>query len=113
MLAIVLIYLSCFEYKSQGGQRFERNCSTEGAFLYRYGENPHQGAAFYTEKTLASAKSGGVGTASQHHGKEMSYNNYLVKLCTFLVCNLFWLARHPHKFHGLVAKSILLAMKCV
>ncbi|GMH45654.1 hypothetical protein BSKO_13611 [Bryopsis sp. KO-2023] len=43
----------------------------------RYGENPHQSAAFYSDDTLASAKAGGVGKATQHHGKEMSYNNYL------------------------------------
>ena len=43
----------------------------------RYGENPHQAAAFYTETTLAEATPSGVATATLHHGKEMSYNNYL------------------------------------
>lgn len=43
----------------------------------RYGENPHQSAAFYQDITLREAKLGGVGSAIQHHGKEMSYNNYL------------------------------------
>ncbi len=43
----------------------------------RYGENPHQGAAFYTDRSLAEAGRGGVATAEQHHGREMSYNNYL------------------------------------
>jgi len=37
----------------------------------RYGENPHQGAAFYTD---GSARPG-VATATQHQGKELSYNN--------------------------------------
>ncbi|WP_299151698.1 bifunctional phosphoribosylaminoimidazolecarboxamide formyltransferase/IMP cyclohydrolase [uncultured Tateyamaria sp.] len=37
----------------------------------RYGENPHQAAAFYTD---GSAKPG-VATAKQHQGKELSYNN--------------------------------------
>lgn len=37
----------------------------------RYGENPHQEAALYTEG------SGGLANAEQLHGKEMSYNNYL------------------------------------
>ena len=37
----------------------------------RYGENPHQAAAFYTD---GSARSG-VATAVQHQGKELSYNN--------------------------------------
>ncbi|WCR25105.1 bifunctional phosphoribosylaminoimidazolecarboxamide formyltransferase/IMP cyclohydrolase [Paenibacillus thiaminolyticus] len=38
----------------------------------RYGENPHQGAAFYRQP-LAGA--GSVATAEQLHGKELSYNN--------------------------------------
>lgn len=37
----------------------------------RYGENPHQKAAFYTD---GSARPG-VATAKQHQGKELSYNN--------------------------------------
>ncbi|KAL2931023.1 Bifunctional purine biosynthesis protein PurH [Bienertia sinuspersici] len=43
----------------------------------RYGENPHQKAAFYADKSLAEFNSGGIATAVQHHGKEMSYNNFL------------------------------------
>lgn len=43
----------------------------------RYGENPHQKAAFYIDKSLADVDLGGIATALQHHGKEMSYNNYL------------------------------------
>jgi phosphoribosylaminoimidazolecarboxamide formyltransferase/IMP cyclohydrolase len=38
----------------------------------RYGENPHQRAAFYTEARPAEAS---VGTATQLHGKALSYNN--------------------------------------
>ncbi len=38
----------------------------------RYGENPHQNAAFYTEKT---AESGTIAAATQLQGKELSYNN--------------------------------------
>lgn len=38
----------------------------------RYGENPHQKAAFY-KKPLAA--SGNITTAEQLHGKELSYNN--------------------------------------
>jgi phosphoribosylaminoimidazolecarboxamide formyltransferase/IMP cyclohydrolase len=37
----------------------------------RYGENPHQQAAFYTDGTNRP----GVATAVQHQGKELSYNN--------------------------------------
>ncbi|KAH6834264.1 AICARFT/IMPCHase bienzyme family protein [Perilla frutescens var. hirtella] len=43
----------------------------------RYGENPHQKAAFYVDKSLAEVNAGGIATSIQHHGKEMSYNNYL------------------------------------
>jgi len=38
----------------------------------RYGENPHQRAAFYTESEPAEAC---IGTAKQLHGKALSYNN--------------------------------------
>ncbi|WP_136636344.1 bifunctional phosphoribosylaminoimidazolecarboxamide formyltransferase/IMP cyclohydrolase [Pseudooceanicola onchidii] len=37
----------------------------------RYGENPHQSAAFYTDGSVRP----GVSTAQQHQGKELSYNN--------------------------------------
>ncbi|GAA0923413.1 bifunctional phosphoribosylaminoimidazolecarboxamide formyltransferase/IMP cyclohydrolase [Nonomuraea longicatena] len=37
----------------------------------RYGENPHQRAALYSDG------GGGLADAEQLHGKEMSYNNYL------------------------------------
>ncbi len=40
--------------------------------LLRYGENPHQTAAFYTIPAEARP---GVATAQQLHGKELSYNN--------------------------------------
>jgi phosphoribosylaminoimidazolecarboxamide formyltransferase / IMP cyclohydrolase len=38
----------------------------------RYGENPHQGAAFYIERAEGDAS---VATARQLQGKELSYNN--------------------------------------
>jgi phosphoribosylaminoimidazolecarboxamide formyltransferase/IMP cyclohydrolase len=38
----------------------------------RYGENPHQAAAFY----LTGSERPGVATARQLQGKELSYNNY-------------------------------------
>ena len=38
----------------------------------RYGENPHQGAAFYVEHSESEAS---VATARQLQGKELSYNN--------------------------------------
>ena len=41
------------------------------AAVLRYGENPHQAAALYADGT------GGLASAEQLHGKEMSYNNYV------------------------------------
>ena len=40
----------------------------------RYGENPHQQAAFYRD---IAGKEPSAGRARQLHGKEMSYNNFL------------------------------------
>jgi phosphoribosylaminoimidazolecarboxamide formyltransferase/IMP cyclohydrolase len=48
--------------------RFERKLAL------RYGENPHQRAAFYVEPGVKHAC---AGTAEQLHGKELSYNNLL------------------------------------
>lgn len=52
----------------------------------RYGENPHQAAAFYVDESLAEAGKGGIATAVQHHGKEMSYNNYLDADAAYSCC---------------------------
>ena len=48
--------------------RFERRATL------RYGENPHQRAAFYADPT---AKEASLATAEILHGKELSYNNLL------------------------------------
>ena len=40
----------------------------------RYGENPHQGAAFYVESAPGGPN---LATAAVRHGKELSYNNLL------------------------------------
>lgn len=40
----------------------------------RYGENPHQQAAFYRQTTVSGAC---IANAQQLHGKELSYNNIL------------------------------------
>jgi phosphoribosylaminoimidazolecarboxamide formyltransferase/IMP cyclohydrolase len=44
--------------------------------VLRYGENPHQRAALYVSGHRTGA-SGGLATAEQLHGKEMSFNNYV------------------------------------
>jgi len=48
----------------------------------RYGENPHQQAAFYV---ATDAQGAGIGSASQLQGKELSYNN-LADADTALEC---------------------------
>ena len=55
------------------GQATPRYRSFAGklAQTLRYGENPHQAAAFYVDGTRRS----GVATARQWQGKELSYNN--------------------------------------
>ena len=57
-----------------GSQNFARTFNTQFHKVQemRYGENPHQQAAFYTEADPAEA---GIATARQRQGKELSYNN--------------------------------------
>ncbi|HHX84240.1 MAG TPA: bifunctional phosphoribosylaminoimidazolecarboxamide formyltransferase/IMP cyclohydrolase [Actinomycetales bacterium] len=47
--------------------------SLDRAATLRYGENPHQSAALYTDPAAAP----GLAQAEQLHGKEMSFNNYV------------------------------------
>ena len=51
----------------------------------RYGENPHQSAALYTDASVPA----GLAQAEQLHGKEMSYNNYTDG-------DAAWRAAHDH-----------------
>jgi phosphoribosylaminoimidazolecarboxamide formyltransferase/IMP cyclohydrolase len=46
-------------------------------FDTRYGENPHQRAAFYQEESVLTPNPGGIVSAEQLHGKELSYNNIM------------------------------------
>ncbi len=59
---------------SGGLERFPRrlNLQFERVQLLRYGENPHQEAAFYRDARPAP---GGIGACRQLQGKELSYNN--------------------------------------
>jgi len=43
----------------------------------RYGENPHQSAAFYIEEGQGTTPGGGVSSLKQLSGKELSFNNIL------------------------------------
>ncbi|MPV50813.1 bifunctional phosphoribosylaminoimidazolecarboxamide formyltransferase/IMP cyclohydrolase [Pseudactinotalea sp. HY160] len=61
-----------------------KGATWERSRVLRYGENPHQGAALYTD-----ACGGGLAGATQLHGKEMSYNNYVD-------ADAAWRAAHDH-----------------
>ena len=54
--------------------------------VLRYGENPHQSAALYTQGDRPE----GLATAEQLHGKAMSYNNYVD-------ADAAWRAAHDHQ----------------
>jgi phosphoribosylaminoimidazolecarboxamide formyltransferase / IMP cyclohydrolase len=60
-------------FAAQQGVAFPERLSVSGTLrqTLRYGENPHQSAAFYT----SGAPRAGVATARQIQGKELSYNN--------------------------------------
>ncbi|CAI6010307.1 unnamed protein product [Closterium sp. NIES-65] len=45
--------------------------------VLRYGENPHQRAAFYADDSLGERGKGGIGTAVQHHGKNCTLHPLL------------------------------------
>jgi len=60
-------------FASQNDQAFPADFTIAGKLkqTLRYGENPHQAAAFYTTGSRP-----GVATAVQVQGKELSYNNF-------------------------------------
>jgi len=64
----------------------------------RYGENPHQPAAFYPSQGLGESPSG-LAAAQQHGGKALSFNNYLDLDAALRFCRSFigpeW-AQWPH-----------------
>ena len=69
--------------KSVFPERFELHM--EKVMDLRYGENPHQQAAFYR----APDSKGGVANAKQLHGKELSYNNLVdTEAAWQLACSL-------------------------
>jgi len=65
-----------FLSRQEQASRFpeELSLSFKKAADLRYGENPHQSAAFYIEKNAPVAS---IATAEKLHGKELSYNNLL------------------------------------
>ena len=61
-------------FASENGEKFPRRLVIAGERreVLRYGENPHQAAAFYASAPMRQ----GVASATQLQGKELSYNNY-------------------------------------
>ncbi len=61
-------------FAAQNGEDFPATATLSGNLKQnlRYGENPHQQAAFYTTTPTRF----GVATATQVQGKELSYNNF-------------------------------------
>ena len=59
---------------NEGAEQFPEDLHIELAKVadLRYGENPHQKAAIYSEGVIS-----GLAGATQLHGKEMSFNNYV------------------------------------
>jgi len=67
-------YLGTLDETHQPSTLYPQKLSVQFTKLQdlRYGENPHQSAAFYRD---ADAPSGSLATAQQIQGKELSYNN--------------------------------------
>ncbi len=64
-------------FAAQLGETAPRQFALPGTLrqTLRYGENPHQHAAFYVSPAANGAVRPGVATARQLQGKELSYNN--------------------------------------
>ena len=62
---------------AQEGERFPPLLTLSGrrASILRYGENPHQEAAFYRAEAGPIEPRAGMATAEQVQGKDLSYNN--------------------------------------
>lgn len=67
------------QYLRQGeeGLPEEMTVALKKRYGLRYGENPHQTAAFYAEQVVGAGQNTGITWAQQLHGKELSFNNIL------------------------------------
>ncbi len=67
------------QYLRQGVEDFpeEMTIAMRQRYALRYGENPHQRAAFYADLTIGGGKPTGITWAKQLGGKELSFNNIL------------------------------------
>jgi len=67
------------QYLRQGVEGFpeEMTIALKKRYGLRYGENPHQQAAFYAEQAVGAKQETGITWAEQLWGKELSFNNIL------------------------------------
>jgi phosphoribosylaminoimidazolecarboxamide formyltransferase/IMP cyclohydrolase len=67
------------QYLRQDAEGFpeEMTVALKKRYGLRYGENPHQQAAFYAELSVGEKKPTGITWAEQLWGKELSFNNIL------------------------------------
>ncbi|MBI2329349.1 MAG: bifunctional phosphoribosylaminoimidazolecarboxamide formyltransferase/IMP cyclohydrolase [Chloroflexi bacterium] len=67
------------QYLRQDSDSFpdEMTVALKKRYSLRYGENPHQPAAFYAEQVVGGGKNTGITWAKQLGGKELSFNNIL------------------------------------
>jgi phosphoribosylaminoimidazolecarboxamide formyltransferase/IMP cyclohydrolase len=68
--------ISQYLRKDEGGFPEEMTIALKKRYGLRYGENPHQKAAFYAEQTISGGDTG-ITWAEQLGGKELSFNNIL------------------------------------
>jgi len=61
----------------EAGLPEELTIAMKKRYALRYGENPHQKAAFYAELAVGSGQNTGITWAEQLGGKELSFNNIL------------------------------------
>ena len=67
------------QYLRQGMEAFpdEMTVALKKRYGLRYGENPHQQAAFYAEQVVGAKQETGITWAKQLWGRELSFNNIL------------------------------------
>jgi phosphoribosylaminoimidazolecarboxamide formyltransferase/IMP cyclohydrolase len=70
-------YLRQGESFPEGRMPDEMTVAMRKRYGLRYGENPHQTAAFYAELAVGAKQNTGITWAEQLHGKELSFNNIL------------------------------------
>jgi len=69
--------ISQYLRQDEDGLPDEMTIALKKRYTLRYGENPHQIAAFYAEQIVGGSRDTGITWAKQRHGKELSYNNIL------------------------------------